>query len=70
MWDGFCMDVEGSDKWYSFCLLVGKVDCFWLVVVESFIDVFFFVILVKLFGGELWDSYYLFLGGIGFCVLI
>lgn len=63
--DGFRMDVEGSDKRYSFCLPAGKADCPRLAVAESPIDALSLATLVKLSGGEPRDSHYLSLGGTG-----
>ena len=61
--DGFRMDVEGSDKRYSFCLPASRPDCPRLAVAESPIDALSLATLVKLSGGDPRDSYYLSLGG-------
>lgn len=66
----FRMDVEGSDKRYSFCLPAEKPDCSWLAVAESPIDALSLATLVKLSGGDPWDSHYLSLGGTGSRALI
>ncbi|PWM50798.1 MAG: topoisomerase [Bacillota bacterium] len=63
--DSFRMDVEGSDKRYSFCLPAGQADCPRLAVAESPIDALSLATLVKLSGGEPRDSHYLSLGGTG-----
>lgn len=63
--DGFRMDVEGSDKRYSFCLPAAQPDCPRLAVAESPIDALSLATLVKLSGGEPRDSHYLSLGGTG-----
>lgn len=63
--DGFRMDVEGSDKRYSFCLPAAQADCPRLAVAESPIDALSLATLVKLSGGEPRDSHYLSLGGTG-----
>lgn len=63
--DGFRMDVEGSDKRYSFCLPASRQDCPRLAVAESPIDALSFATLVKLSGGEPRDSHYSSLGGTG-----
>ena len=63
--DGFRMDVEGSDKRYSFCLPASRPDCPRLAVAESPIDALSLATLVKLSGGEPRDSHYLSLGGTG-----
>ena len=61
--DSFRIDVEGSDKRYSFALLAGDVDCPRLAVAESPIDALSLATLVKLSGGNWQDSHYLSLGG-------
>ena len=59
----FRMDVEGSDKRYSFSLLAADPKCPRLAVAESPIDVLSLATLVKLSGGQWRDSHYLSLGG-------
>lgn len=59
----FRMDVQGSDKRYSFALLAGDADCSRLVVAESPIDALSLATLVKLSGGDWRESHYLSLGG-------
>jgi len=61
--DGFRMDVQGSDKRYSFALLASDADCPRLAVAESPIDALSLATLVKLSGGNWKDSHYLSLGG-------
>jgi len=63
--DNFRMDVEGSDKRYSFCLPAENPDCPRLAVAESPIDALSLATLVKLSGGSPRDSHYLSLGGTG-----
>ncbi len=63
--DGFRMDVEGSDKRYSFCLPASRPDCPRLAVAESPIDALSLATLVKLSGNDPRDSHYLSLGGTG-----
>ena len=63
--DSFRMDVEGSDKRYSFCLPAGNPDCPRLAVAESPIDALSLATLTKLSGGDYKDSHYLSLGGTG-----
>ena len=61
--DNFRMDVEGSDKRYSFSLLAADPACPRLAVAESPIDALSLAVLVKRFGGDWRDSHYLSLGG-------
>ncbi|WP_347563678.1 toprim domain-containing protein [Pseudoflavonifractor sp. 524-17] len=61
--DRFRLDVEGSDKRYHFALLAAGPDCPRLAAAESPIDALSLATLVKLAGGEWWDSHYLSLGG-------
>lgn len=61
--DNFKMDVEGSDKRYSFSLLAADPDCPRLAVAESPIDALSLATLVKLSGGNWRDNHYLSLGG-------
>lgn len=61
--DDFRMDVQGSDKRYSFALLAGDADCPRLAVAESPIDALSLATLVKLSGENWQDSHYLSLGG-------
>jgi len=61
--DNFRMDVEGSDKRYSFSLLAADPACPRLAVAESPIDVLSLAVLVKRFGGDWRDSHYISLGG-------
>lgn len=61
--DNFRMDVEGSDKRYSFSLLAADPACSRLAVAESPIDALSLASLMKLSGGEWRDSHYLSLGG-------
>ena len=61
--DHFRIDVEGSDKRYSFTLLAKNPACPRLAVAESPIDALSLATLVKLSGGNWQDSHYLSLGG-------
>ena len=61
--DRFRLDVEGSDKRYSFSLLAADPACPRLAVAESPIDALSLATLVKLSGGNWRDSHYLSLGG-------
>ena len=61
--DDFRMDVQGSDKRYSFALLADDTNCPRLAVAESPIDALSLATLVKLSGGNWRDSHYLSLGG-------
>ena len=63
--DSFRIDVEGSDKRYGFCLPARDTDCPRLAVAESPIDALSLATLVKMSGGNWWDSHYLSLGGTG-----
>ena len=57
------MDVEGSDKRYSFSLPAADPECPRLAVAESPIDALSLATLVKQFGGDWRDSHYISLGG-------
>lgn len=61
--DGFRMDVEGSDKRYSFCLPASRPDCPRLAVAESPIDALSVATLLKLQGEDFGRNHYLSLGG-------
>ena len=61
--NNFRMDVQGSDKHYSFALLASDADCPRLAVAESPIDALSLATLVKLSGGNWRESHYLSLGG-------
>ncbi len=61
--DSFRMDVEGSDKRYSFSLLAADPECPRLAVAESPIDALSLAALVKRSGGDWRDSHYISLGG-------
>ena len=61
--DNFRLDIEGSDKRYSFYLPAGDADCPRLAVAESPIDALSLATLVKLSGGNWQESHYLSLGG-------
>ena len=61
--DNFKLDVEGSDKRYSFCLLAAEPDCPRLAVAESPIDALSLATLVKRAGEDWRDSHYISLGG-------
>lgn len=63
--DRFRLEVEGSDKRYSFSLLAADPKCPRLAVAESPIDALSVATLVKLSGGDWRDSHYLSLGGTG-----
>ena len=61
--DDLRMDVQGSDKHYSFALLADDTNCPRLAVAESPIDALSLATLVKLSGGNWRDTHYLSLGG-------